>query len=110
MFATLRSAFSGFVGTPPKIDWVVDHAKAPGLPNGARRVLRHKPAGNGIKTIHGKNLELVRFFPGITYAEFYQAHAAEPLCDVGFLDSFIQLLVQNESQIDKIIKKYFGDF
>ncbi len=107
MFAALRSILGR---TEADTGLRVDYADQPSLPRGAARVLRHSPAGYGIETILRGNLELVEFRPGTTYAEFYQAHASEPLCDAVILDTLIRQMIEKPSHIERVIEKYFGSF
>lgn len=95
---------------PVEIAWVVDHDQEPSLPNGARRVIRHIPIGKGTRTIEPGDLEIVEFRSSMTYDKFYKSNMDRPLCDVLFLDSLIRKMVENKSQIDSILQKYFGNF
>ena len=89
---------------------IVDYGEKPCLPRDARRVIRHKPAGTGIMTITAGDFELKEFQRGTTYAEYYRAHASEPLCDAVILDALWREILKNQSKADNVLTKYFGSF
>lgn len=112
MFKTLKD----FLGSKWRHDdptITVDYALQPMVPNGAKRILRHQPAGAGSFPLLSGSLEIAEFLPGTTYAQYRIDHAGEPLADAVILDAIIrkiQAAIERPAALEKLIEKFLGSF
>src|SRR4051812_20241911 len=88
----------------------IDFDREPSLPRDATRMVRHRSAAAGMRTITSGDLELVPFRRGTTYDEFYHLHADEPLADALILDAVISRIAADVSRADAIIRRFCGTF
>lgn len=91
----------------------IDYALQPMVPNGAKRILCHQPAGAGSFPLLSGSLEIVEFLPGTTYAQYRIDHADEPLGDAVILDAIIreiQAAIEKPAELEKLLESFFGSF